>query len=212
MPPAELVPHAVLTLEDSYMVGGMFMDAPRILDSIRKLSWIVTHPTVTNEPVPLQLLSGWSCGNNSAVNAKDHAGRGAPAVDAHTHQRKVKDAPAGATQIWSICHAPILDLELICGHQMGDKRYQPPCAIPWLTPRTLVAAIGRPLRGAPDVISPIATTKLSPDEGQQILVNRRLRHPISPTWASHSSGIVTEQIEMKDAERCRKWSWVKKRP
>lgn len=59
MPPAELVPHAVLTLEDSYMVGGMFMDAPRILDSIRKLSWIVTHPTVTNEPVPLQLLSGW---------------------------------------------------------------------------------------------------------------------------------------------------------
>ncbi|KAK4074893.1 hypothetical protein Purlil1_12855 [Purpureocillium lilacinum] len=97
MPPAELVPHAVLTLEDSYMVGGMFMDAPRILDSIRKLSWIVTHPTVTNEPVPLQLLSGWSCGNNSAANAKDHAGRGAPAVDAHTHQRKVKDAPAGAT-------------------------------------------------------------------------------------------------------------------
>ena len=59
MPPAEVVPHAVLTLEDSHMVGGMFMDAHRIVDSIQKLFWIATHPTVTNEAIPLQLLSGW---------------------------------------------------------------------------------------------------------------------------------------------------------
>lgn len=59
MPPAEIVPHAVLTLEDSHMVGGMFMDTRRVLGSIEKLLWIATHPAVTNENFPLQLISGW---------------------------------------------------------------------------------------------------------------------------------------------------------
>ncbi|KAK4078439.1 hypothetical protein Purlil1_11957 [Purpureocillium lilacinum] len=59
MPPGEIVPHAVLTLEDSRMTGGMFMDAHRIVDSAQKLLWIATHPAITNEAIPLQLLSGW---------------------------------------------------------------------------------------------------------------------------------------------------------
>ena len=59
MPPGEIVPHAVLTLEDSRMTGGVFMDAHRIVDSAQKLLWIETHPEVTNEAIPLQLLSGW---------------------------------------------------------------------------------------------------------------------------------------------------------
>ncbi|KAJ6445231.1 LOW QUALITY PROTEIN: hypothetical protein O9K51_03637 [Purpureocillium lavendulum] len=59
MPPAKIVPHAVLTLSDSRMAGGMFMDAYRILGSIEKLLWIATHPLVSNEPIPLQLLRGW---------------------------------------------------------------------------------------------------------------------------------------------------------
>ncbi|KJZ68061.1 hypothetical protein HIM_12546 [Hirsutella minnesotensis 3608] len=44
MPPGEIIPHAVLTLEDSHMVGGMFMDKFRILESIEKLCWIAKHP------------------------------------------------------------------------------------------------------------------------------------------------------------------------
>ncbi|ODA84314.1 hypothetical protein RJ55_02834 [Drechmeria coniospora] len=59
MPPAQIVPPAVLTLTDSRMAGGMFMDAHRILESIEKLLWIATHPLVSNEPIPLQLLRGW---------------------------------------------------------------------------------------------------------------------------------------------------------
>ena len=60
MPSAQLLPHAVLTLADSRMTGGMFMDALRILESIEKLLWISIRPSVSNEPIPLQLLRGWS--------------------------------------------------------------------------------------------------------------------------------------------------------
>ena len=60
MPSAQLLPHAVLTLADSRMTGGMFMDAVRILESIEKLLWIYIRPSVSNEPIPLQLLRGWS--------------------------------------------------------------------------------------------------------------------------------------------------------
>ncbi|KYK57512.1 hypothetical protein DCS_04522 [Drechmeria coniospora] len=52
MPSGEKIPHAVLTVEDSYMVGGMFMDKLRISDSIEKLLWIATHPVVTNDRIP----------------------------------------------------------------------------------------------------------------------------------------------------------------
>ncbi|KJZ72805.1 hypothetical protein HIM_07749 [Hirsutella minnesotensis 3608] len=60
MPPGKIVPHAVLTLEDSHMVGGMFMDTHCILSSVEKLLWIVGHPMVTNEGIPLQLIRGWN--------------------------------------------------------------------------------------------------------------------------------------------------------
>lgn len=60
MPSAQLLPHAVLTLADSRMTGGMFMDALRILESIEKLLWISIRQSVSNEPIPLQLLRGWS--------------------------------------------------------------------------------------------------------------------------------------------------------
>lgn len=59
MPPGEIVPHAVLTLADSHMVGGMFLDTNRVLDMVEKVLWITKNPSVTNEAIPLQLLRGW---------------------------------------------------------------------------------------------------------------------------------------------------------
>ncbi|KAK2036351.1 hypothetical protein LZ31DRAFT_536483 [Colletotrichum somersetense] len=59
MPPGQIIPHAVLTLADSHMVGGMFLDAHHILDLVEKVLWIANHPAVTNEAIPLQLLKGW---------------------------------------------------------------------------------------------------------------------------------------------------------
>ncbi|KDN70414.1 hypothetical protein CSUB01_11680 [Colletotrichum sublineola] len=59
MPPGQIIPHAVLTLADSHMVGGMFLDAHHILDLVEKVLWIANNPAVTNEAIPLQLLKGW---------------------------------------------------------------------------------------------------------------------------------------------------------
>ncbi|EGY23417.1 uncharacterized protein VDAG_04855 [Verticillium dahliae VdLs.17] len=56
MMPGGIVPHAVLTLEDSLVCGGMFLDARRILDTLESQLWMVENPRVTNEPAPLQLI------------------------------------------------------------------------------------------------------------------------------------------------------------
>ncbi|KAJ6786760.1 hypothetical protein PWT90_07368 [Aphanocladium album] len=57
---AEPTPHAVLTLEDSWMHGGMFVDVERMPALMEKLHWIACNQNVTNEPVPLELLRGWA--------------------------------------------------------------------------------------------------------------------------------------------------------
>ncbi|KDN60765.1 hypothetical protein CSUB01_05957 [Colletotrichum sublineola] len=59
MPPGQIIPHAVLTLTDSHMVGGMFLDDHHILNLVEKVLWIADNPMVTNEAIPLQLLKGW---------------------------------------------------------------------------------------------------------------------------------------------------------
>ncbi|KAL2760753.1 hypothetical protein ACRALDRAFT_2024669 [Sodiomyces alcalophilus JCM 7366] len=59
MPAGRATPHAVLTLEDSHMVGGMFLDANCVLGTLRKLLWVTENPNAANEAIPLQLLSGW---------------------------------------------------------------------------------------------------------------------------------------------------------
>lgn len=58
MPAGEIIPHAVLTLQDSYMIGGMFLDLPRLPDTLAKMLWVGRHPSVTNDATPRQLLEG----------------------------------------------------------------------------------------------------------------------------------------------------------
>lgn len=59
MPPGEIVPHAVLTIEDCFMTGGMIMDSARTIDCLKKLNWMAREPNITNESIPRQLLAGW---------------------------------------------------------------------------------------------------------------------------------------------------------
>ncbi|GKT67465.1 LOW QUALITY PROTEIN: hypothetical protein ColTof4_14390 [Colletotrichum tofieldiae] len=50
-------PHAVLTMEDSHMVGGMYIDRLRVVETIQQLIWVAQHLEVTNEAIPRQLLA-----------------------------------------------------------------------------------------------------------------------------------------------------------
>ncbi|KAK4071784.1 hypothetical protein Purlil1_13332 [Purpureocillium lilacinum] len=86
MPSAQLFPHAVLTLADSRMTGGIFMHALRILESIEKLLWISTRLSVSNEPIPLQLLRGWSHLRKLFYDRNQST----------TDRARTKDAPLGA--------------------------------------------------------------------------------------------------------------------
>lgn len=56
----EPTPHAVLTLQDSWMHGGMFIDIDNTLRWMDKLIWVATHDYITNDTIPLQLISRWA--------------------------------------------------------------------------------------------------------------------------------------------------------
>ncbi len=72
----EPTPHAVLTLEDSWMIGGMFIDIENMLVLMEKLIWMADNQNVTNEPVPTELLKGWThvqrLFNNSTTGQHEH--------------------------------------------------------------------------------------------------------------------------------------------
>jgi hypothetical protein len=52
MPAGKLIPHAVLTVEASAMVGGMFWDAECIASHLECFEIILRNPNISNEPPP----------------------------------------------------------------------------------------------------------------------------------------------------------------
>ncbi|ODA77627.1 hypothetical protein RJ55_07256 [Drechmeria coniospora] len=92
---------AIVLEPDSRMAGGMFMDAYRILESIEKLLWIATHPLVSNEPIPLQLLGDSRrlrdfCARTCVVNVPAHVGSHVPPAGAHCQWRRMEGVLLGA--------------------------------------------------------------------------------------------------------------------
>lgn len=59
MMPGHVVVHAVATLQNSLMVGGMFWEQARMMDILKNIAWIMENGNVTNESLPLQLINGW---------------------------------------------------------------------------------------------------------------------------------------------------------
>lgn len=53
------VPHAVLTMGDTWMCSGMFIDLYNILSWLDSLIYTAKNGNTTNEPIPLELISGW---------------------------------------------------------------------------------------------------------------------------------------------------------
>ena len=60
MPAGELVPHAPITMSDCLMRGGMRWDTLRTRDILANIAWIVENNSVTNEPIPAQLVACWA--------------------------------------------------------------------------------------------------------------------------------------------------------
>ncbi|KAJ3498767.1 hypothetical protein NLG97_g865 [Lecanicillium saksenae] len=52
-------PHAVLTIDDSWMCAGMFIDLYNILAWMDSLIYAAEWGNTTNEPIPRELISGW---------------------------------------------------------------------------------------------------------------------------------------------------------
>jgi len=57
MPNENPVPHAPVTFPTCVMSGGMFYDDLQLKNSLKNLTWAISNPAVTNEPVPWEFIA-----------------------------------------------------------------------------------------------------------------------------------------------------------